>query len=377
MLTPDSRAIDFPSLTNITYLNSAAEGIPPVIVGKALQQYFADHQLGMDGRDAHFAQLDELKANIGSMYSLPADHTAICSCSSEAYNMLARAMNIQPGDEIVINDLDFPAGATPWLLDSCPAKTRLWQSREGKLHLEDLKPLLNANTRLVVVSMVSFFNGFKIDLRAVADMVREYSSSMLSVDVTQALGRIPLDLEPADIIISSTHKWILATHGGGLIGINPRRQNQLTSQAGGWFNLQDAFGNDRFQKAIPIPGAASFAVGMPNFPAIYSINAALKYIQAISVDAIYKTAQPLVVQCLEGLKKLPLEMIGPVNADDLAGIIAFRHPYSARINKTLRANDIHIMEHAGRLRVAIHGYNTSADIEKLLVTLTESLSTAK
>lgn len=373
MLTPESRAIDFPSLKNITYLNTAAEGIPPVAVGRALAQYFSDHQLGMDGRVNHMAQLEELKTNIATMYGLRAGHTAVCSCSSEAYNLLASALNLKEGDEVIINDLDFPAGATPWLLESCPAKTHLWTSREGKLHLEDLKPLLNGNTRLVAVSMVSFFNGFKLDLQAVSDLVRKHSSAILSVDVTQALGRIPLDLEPADIIISSTHKWILATHGGGLIGINPRCHDKLTTQAGGWFNLQDAFGNDRFKRVIPMPGAASFAVGMPNFPAVYAINAALKYIQTVGVNVIDQTAAPLVAQCFEGMRKLPIEMISPNSIKDLAGIIAFRHPYSARLNKTLHANNIHIMEHAGRLRIAIHGYNTPKDIEHLLATLTEAV----
>ena len=35
--------------------------------------------------------------------------------------------------------------------------------------------------------------------------------------------------------------------------------------------------------------------------------------------------------------------------------------------------DIHIMYHAGRLRISIHGYNTLADIEHLLQTLEEAL----
>ena len=50
MLTAEARRQDFPSLEGITYLNSAAEGIPPHSVGLALQQYFADKLLGMDGR---------------------------------------------------------------------------------------------------------------------------------------------------------------------------------------------------------------------------------------------------------------------------------------------------------------------------------------
>jgi selenocysteine lyase/cysteine desulfurase len=37
-----------------------------------------------------------------------------------------------------------------------------------------------------------------------------------------------------------------------------------------------------------------------------------------------------------------------------------------QIAARLRAADIHIMCHAGRLRIAIHGYNTYSDIERLL-----------
>lgn len=366
MLTAESRALDFPMLASMTYLNSAAEGLPSLAVGRALSQYFADHQLGMDGRDLHFAQLNQLKERVGQMYGMAAEQTAVCSCSSEAFNMLSLALNLKQGDEIIINDLDFPAGATPWLLESCPATTRVWKSRQGRLHLKDLEPLLNRNTRLVPVSMVSFFNGFMIDLAGVVQTVRKLSPAMVSVDITQALGRIPLDLKDVDIVVSSTHKWILATHGGGLVGINKQRQDELTPQAGGWFNLSDAFGADRFEKAVPLKGAAGFAVGMPNFPAIYAINAALKYIQDVGVEAIDQYARPLVEQCLAGLKQLPVNIISPDTADQLAGIIAFTHPDSAKIGKALRQQNIHIMEHAGRLRVAIHGYNTQEDIQRLL-----------
>ena len=62
MLTPASRARDFPTLKGRAYLNTAAEGIPPVAVGEALEQYFRDKQLGMDGRKAHAAQWEAAKA---------------------------------------------------------------------------------------------------------------------------------------------------------------------------------------------------------------------------------------------------------------------------------------------------------------------------
>ena len=62
--------------------------------------------------------------------------------------------------------------------------------------------------------------------------------------------------------------------------------------AGGWFNLHDPFGPDRFDRAISRPGAAGFMVGMPNFPAVYAIRAALDYIIRIGVEAIDRGPAP-------------------------------------------------------------------------------------
>ena len=372
MLTPDSRRRDFPSLAEMTYLNTAAEGIPPLAVGEALQQYFRDKQLGMDGREKHAQQWEGAKAAVAELYGLTASEVSICSCSSEAFNLAAMALHLREGDEVVINDLDFPAGATPWLQPSCPATVKVWRHRQGALRVEDLIPLLGPKTRLVTTSLVSFFNGFMIPLPAVVAAVRKYSPALLAVDVTQALGRIPLHLAGVDLIVSSTHKWILATHGGGLVGIPASAADRWQVPAGGWFNLVDAFGAERFERAVSKPGAAGFTVGMPNYPAVYAIRAALDYIRGVGVEAIDRAARPLVHQCLEGVSRLPVELLTPRDAD-LAGIFAFRHPAAAAIHQRLHEQNVHIMSHAGRLRVAIHGYNTAEDIERFLTALRAAL----
>jgi selenocysteine lyase/cysteine desulfurase len=145
--------------------------------------------------------------------------------------------------------------------------------------------------------------------------------------------------------------------------------------AGGWFNLDDAFGPNRFERAVSRPGAASFTVGMPNFPAVYAIRAALEYIRGVGVEAINRAAQPLVLACLEELRKLPLEMLTPSDPDHLAGILAFRHPAAEDIHRRLLARNIHVMSHAGRLRVALHGYNTINDVTNFVAALREALAT--
>jgi len=373
MLTAESRLRDFPSLTGMTYLNTAAEGIPPLAVRAGLEQYFRDKQLGMDGRILHKQAFAETQALVADLYGLTASEIGICSCSSEAFNLASMALQLRDTDEVIINDLDYPSGASPWLLSTCPATVRVWKSREGALRLEDLAGLLTPKTRLVAVSLVSFFNGFRLSIPQVAEIVQRHSSALLSVDVTQALGRIPLVLTGADLIVSSTHKWILASHGGGLVGVPQAREQTWHVPAGGWYNLKDPFGPNRFEEVVTLPGAAGFSVGMPNFPAIYMVRAALSYLQEVGISAIDAAAKPLVEHCLEGIAKLPVELLTPRDNSAIAGIIGFRHPSAESLSKQLRDNQIHIMSHAGRLRIAIHGYNTHQDIETFLRTLSTIL----
>jgi len=374
MLSAESRARDFPSLKGKIYLNSAAEGIPPLAVRDSLLQYFTDKELGMDGRVPHAAQWQACRERTAELYGLTADEIGICSCASEAYNLAALALRLKSGDEVVINDLDFPAGATPWLQETCPATVKVWRHRQGVLRTEDLIPLLGPKTRFVTTSLVSFFNGAMINIPEVAQAVRRHSSALFSVDVTQALGRVPLQLDDVDLIVSSTHKWILASHGGGLVGIPAKSAERWVVPAGGWFHLQDPFGAQRFDIAKTKPGAAGFGVGMPNYPAIYPIRAALDHLQSVGVPAIHAAAQPLTEYCLAEIAKLPVDLLTPREPGSLAGIIAFRHPQADRIHQHLHAKNIHVMAHAGRLRIAIHGYNTQADIEMLLQELKAALT---
>jgi len=167
----------------------------------------------MKGRDAHFAQLEECREIAAWMIDRKPSEVAFCSSSAEAYNLLATALNLQKKDEVVVNELDFPSGATPWLTNG--RAVRIWKSRNGALAVEDLLPLLNERTRLAQASLVSFVNGHRLDWISFRRAVRDRApNALISVDVTQALGRIPLDCHDADCLISSTHKWVLGIHGG-------------------------------------------------------------------------------------------------------------------------------------------------------------------
>ena len=376
MRTESSRTADFPSLHGIHYLNTAAESIPPVCVSEAVAEYMRHKAMGMRGRDFHFPRVEACREITARHLGLATEEVSFCSCSSEAYNLLANALQLTRKDEVVVTDLDFPAGATPWLTAPEHARpvTRLWENLDGALNLVDLAPLLNENTALVQVSLVSFYNGHRIPFRRLHDMVRQLApNAVLAVDVTQALGRVVLDCQDADILISSTHKWTLGIHGGGIIGIPQKSAARLTTKAGGWYHIANAFDPDRFESARIKPGAASFSVGMPSFAALYALNASLRYLDHIGVAAIAAHADPLVAKVHAGLQELGIAPLCAAQPDHSSGIVAFKHENTAAINEALLAQNIHVMHQVGRIRIALHGYNTAEDVEKLLATLRGAL----
>src|ERR1700709_1305449 len=163
MLTESTRLRDFPTHSGIAYLNTAAESIPPRCTGEAIHAYWEDKLRGMKGREGHFAQVEACREVSARLLGLQPAEVSFCSCSSEAYNLLASALQLNARDEVVVTDLDFPAGVTPWLRASQAPTLRLWKSVEGALDITHVHQLLNEHTKLVQVSLVSFYNGHRID----------------------------------------------------------------------------------------------------------------------------------------------------------------------------------------------------------------------
>ena len=84
---------------------------------------------------------------------------------------LAIGQTLQPDrNEIVVTDLDHDANVATWLaLERMGARFAWWRMREdGRLHVEDLIPLLSERTRLVACTAVSHALGSLVDIAAVA-----------------------------------------------------------------------------------------------------------------------------------------------------------------------------------------------------------------
>ncbi len=67
-----------------------------------------------------------------------------------------------------------------------------------------------------------------------------------------------------------------------------------------------------------------------------------------------------------GLCELGLAPMAAQRPGSFSGILAIRHENADAIHAALEAAEVHVMNHAGRLRMALHGYNTAADVERFI-----------
>ena len=87
---------------------------------------------------------------------------------------------------------------------------------EGLVDLEDLRRLLRDDTILVSICMVDSEIGLKQPINEIGKILNDYPKCFFHVDITQALGKIPIDLSNVDLASASAHK-IYGLKGIGLL----------------------------------------------------------------------------------------------------------------------------------------------------------------
>ncbi len=134
---------------------------------------------------------------------------------------LAIGQTIEPGrNQFVITDLDHDSNVATWLaLKRMGADFVWWKMRDdGKLHVEDLLPLLSHKTRLVACTAVSHALGSLVDIAAVARAAHSVGAEMF-LDCVHYGPHALIDVQAwdCDYLVCSGYK-AFAPHMGFLWG---------------------------------------------------------------------------------------------------------------------------------------------------------------
>ena len=194
---------------------------------------------------------------------------------------------------------------------------------------------------------------------------------LLAVDATHASGVVWVDAGLADLTVSSSYKWMLATHGVAPCYVSERAEAQIATTCFGWRNLAvwPAQRAERHPDVDVKPMPDRMEPGNPAMMVVMHLDKALEVLMDVGMDRIDTHARDLSEQVSAGLERLGLPVISPDDRRARSGNTCFSVDDAKGLEMRLAANGVLCWGEYGRLRVSTHLYNGSADVDRLIEVL--------
>lgn len=362
-LTPLFPRADFRIPDDVVHVCAAGETPFLKQHDAAMAAYAADKSRAMFGRAAQDAQVARARELIASAWGVALGDIGFVSSVAEGVSLLVESLEWRAGDNAVFDADEYPSVVVPVALRP-RAELRFAQGTAP----DRLSRLVDAHTRLIGVSYVSFLTGERADLaalRAVADRV----GAMLVVDFTQAAGYLPTPAGLADFAFSACYKWLLGTTGVAVGYWNRARQPDWAPGTAGWFSLADHGRPDYGATLELVDDAMRMTRGNPAFLPIYVLSSGLEYLRRFPADAVAAHVEALAGALLGRLSELQIASTTPEDPARRGGNVCIAHPRAQAIVDALAERGVWAWNGRGRIRFSFHGYNGGDDVEKIVATL--------
>lgn len=218
------------------YFNNASLGSSPIGVQNATNAYratldsFPSKYMWGDWYD----DKEVVRKLVGDFFFVNPEEIAIIHNTTEGMNLIARSLDLQPDDEVILVDHEHSSGTIPW---------EVWQESKGIKLIRPSIPLLpktkeelidiyrkaiTPKTKVISMCHMVNTNGMIIPVKEVSKMAHELGIKV-AVDGAQSAGMFKIDLHElgCDYYAASAHKWLFAPKGIGVFYAKQESQNDL------------------------------------------------------------------------------------------------------------------------------------------------------
>jgi selenocysteine lyase/cysteine desulfurase len=368
---------------NYVYFNHAAVGVPPKSTLEAIETFVrAQARAGVLGTFPYEVDMPRSRERIGRFVGASGEEIAIVPNTSHGANLVALGIGWKPGDGVLLCDNEFPANAIPWLaLRARGVEVTELETQNERLTPDRLRRELRPNTRAVAVSWVSYGDGYRHDLAALAE-VAHAAGALLCVDAIQGLGAFPLDVRATgvDALYTGAAKWLLGLQGVGFLYVRRELIDRLNLALPGWRSVEDMWAFHDHEQPYSAH-ALRFEGGTPSFLGTLSMTASIDVLERAGLEAIGAHVLQLTDRLVEGLGRAGAEVLTLRGEGISSGIVTFRMPgcESVALGRAIQREGVITTWRPSGIRIAPHGYNTFGEIDRLLELLPECAraSTAK
>jgi selenocysteine lyase/cysteine desulfurase len=315
----------------------------------------------------------QVRGRVAELLSVGPESIAFTKNTTSGLGLVAAGLDWEAGDNIVGVDREFPANIYPWMgLGRKGVELRLYRAERGRIDVKTLVRLCDQHTRVLAISAVQFWSGFRTDLAALGTALKG-GDVLLVVDAIQAAGAMRLDLRatPVDFLCAGAQKWLLGPIGVGFAYVGPRMLERLTPVTVGTDSVvrdEEYFDYDLTLK----PDARRFEETAPNYPGILGMGAAINLLLRAGPPAVEDAVLRLADRLRDELPSRGYELVlKPMLPTERSGIVSFRHPrmVPAELHTRLREAGVIISLRGDFLRASPHYYNSDEDLDRLLEAL--------
>lgn len=379
------RAAEYPDATDVIYLNAASYGPLPLRSRAAIDAYNRKRQTPHVLTPADFAEpLAEARRAVASLISVPADSIALSPNTSTGINLAAALVRREAQRNagwlgrrrtIVFSEGEFPANAYPWLGLGREGWSveRIAADPLGRPREDALLDRLDEDVAVLAVSAVQFANGYRADLARLGAACRE-RGVLFVVDAIQAVGAVPLDATAAgvDILAAGGQKWLCGPFGSGFMYVRPELVNRFEPPLPGWLAVESS---TDFSSALGYPydllsDARRFEVGSLAIQDYLGLARSAELLGELGVEAIWDHIRALQQPLLDWAIASPsVVLVSDTREARRSGIVSFRTPDVTTTAAALREAGVAFVTREGAIRLAVHFYNTMAEMERVLEAL--------
>lgn len=327
---------DFPMLKKtmhgkpLIYFDSAATAQKPNAVIEAISNFYANdygtvHRAIYELSINATLQYQQVRQKIAHLLNAEkVEEIIFTRGTTESINMVAYSFGksfINPGDEILITEMEHHSNIVPWQMLCEDRKAVLKvvpMNHDGELKMVEFMKLLTSKTKLVAVGHVVNSLGTVNPVKEIIAFAHQVGAKVL-VDGAQSAPHMKVDVQDldADFYVFSGHKFYGPTGIGVLYGKAALLDAMPPYQGGG-----DMIEKVSFLKTTYNTLPMKFEAGTPMIAEVIGLGAAVDYVEQLGLENIHRYEHELLVHGTQAISDIEgLRLIG--TAKEKAAIISF------------------------------------------------------
>jgi cysteine desulfurase / selenocysteine lyase len=392
---------DFPILSRtvgdrpLVYLDTAATSQKPQQVIDAEAEFYASHNanahrgLYLLGEEA--TELFEgARAKLASFFGAPGPETIVFTRgTTESMNLVAHSWGrtfLEPGDEILITEMEHHSNIVPWQLcvrDTGAVLKYLPLTDDGQLDLSNLGSLLTERTKILSVTGMSNALGTITPLPQLIEAAHAVGA-VVAVDAAQMAPHLAIDVTAldCDFLAFSGHKMLGPTASGGLYAKRELLE-VMNPMFGGGEMIREVYHDHATWNDVPY----KFEAGTMQIAQQVGLGAAVDYLEAIGMDAVRAHEEDITAYALDRLLDAGATIFGPKDASMRGGAVSFWfkdvHPHDLATILNEDGIAIRAGHHCAQLvmrrfgtpataRASFYIYNTKEEVDVLVESLAKA-----